>query len=494
LLLKCIKREHQANGELFMRARSIVTPSSSEIISNLNSSVESIVKELQLIELFTTKTFDANSFERLEIALHEKMSKLADMMAAVTLQQAINDTGLDEAEKELIKSSPKKMKNMGRRRITIRMLGGTLATIEANYYHQKSDTKNRGRKGFYPRLLLLGIHDRCTQALGSRISLFATAACSFEEAKRLMQTLYGFRLDIKTIRIVCKRFAMRARASFKAGEVPLEEEFKGRRVVISADGGRIRTRANKRGRKTKKNRSRYKTDWREPKLILIYVVNSDGEKDRKIPPIMDASLDGPDTTFAMLIYYLKKLGVAAADQLLFVSDGAVWIWDRINDLITTLGIDLKQCVLALDFYHAVEHLTDFATQMKWNSTDSKKWVGKQRRRLTNGKLDIFIQEINRHCEGSKNNLLLREQEYFNKHLPHMRYKEIKDKNLPIGSGGVESGIRRVINLRIKGPGIFWHEDMADAMLLLRSFYKAGRWDLLKNMAILGGLRINEYYL
>jgi hypothetical protein len=294
--------------------------------------------------------------------------------------------------------------------------------------------------------------------------------------------------------MICKRFAMRARLCFDAGEVPLEEEFKGKRVVISADGGRVRTRVIKRGKKTRKGRTRYKTDWREPKLILIYVVNEDGEKDRKIPSIMDASLDGPDATFAMLIYYLKKLGVAAADQLLFVSDGAVWIWDRVNDLIAKVGIDLKQCVLALDFYHAVEHLTSFATQKKLSSADAKKWVSKQRRRLLNGNLDIFMQEINQLCEGSKNHLLIREKDYFKKHLSHMRYKEIKDKKLPIGSGGVESGIRRVINLRLKGPGIFWHEDMADAMLLLRSYYKAGRWNLLENMAFLGGLNVNEYYL
>lgn len=476
-----------------MHARS-VTPSSPGIISNLNISVESIVKELQLIELTAIETMDANSFEQFEIALHEKTTKLADMLAAVKLQQTINSAELDEAEKELIKSSSKKMKNMGRRTIMIRMLGGTLVTIEATYYHQKSDTKNRDRKGFYPKLLLLGIHDRCTQALSSRVSLFATAACSFEEAKRLMQTLYGFSLDIKTIRMICKRFAMRARISFKEGDVPIEEEFKGKRVVISTDGGRVRTRVNKRGKKTKKKRNRYKTDWREPKLILIYVVNGDGEKDRKIPPIMDASLDGPDATFAMLIYYLKKLGVGAADQLLFVSDGAVWIWDRVSDLISKVGINVKQCVLALDFYHAVEHLTSFATQKKWSAADAKKWVNKQRRRLLNGKLDIFIQEINQLCEGSKNELLIREQDYFKKHLPHMRYKEIKDKKLPIGSGGVESGIRRVINLRLKGPGIFWHEDMADAMLLLRSYYKAGRWNLLENMAFLGGLYAHDSYL
>jgi hypothetical protein len=108
-----------------------------------------------------------------------------------------------------------------------------------------------------------------------------------------MGTLYGFHLDVKTIRMICKRFAIRARVSFQDEEIPIEEEFKGKRVVISADGGRVRTRVNKRGKKTKKNRSRYKTDWREPKLILIYVVTENAEKDRKIFPIMGFYTNAP---------------------------------------------------------------------------------------------------------------------------------------------------------------------------------------------------------
>jgi hypothetical protein len=320
--------------------------------------------------------------------------------------------------------------------------------------------------------------------------LFATAACSLEEAMRLMETLYGFKLDVKTIRLIFKRFAMRARACFESGEVPLEEEFKGKRVVVSTDGGRVRTRKSKRGKKTKKKRNRYYTDWREPKLLLIYVVNEKGEKDRKIPPFMDASIDGPDAIFNMLLYYLKKLGVGMADQLLFISDGAVWIWERVKKLIIDLGIQLEQCWMALDFYHAVEHLTSIATQKRWKKADAKKWVNKLRKRLLTGKLDRFFEEIEASCNKSKNKILIREREYFKTHLPHMRYKEIKDAHLPIGSGGVESGIRRVINMRLKGPGIFWTEAFADAMLLLRSYYKAGRWNLLKNMAFIGGLSVN----
>ena len=328
-----------------MHARSI-TPSSTEIISDLTISVESLIKEFQQITLSNLDIRDANSLEELEMELHKKAIRLADFISAMKLQEALNCDELNKAGQDLIKAHPKKMKDMGNRKVMIRMLAGTFVTIEATYYHQKSDSKLQSKKGFYPKLLLLGIHDRSTSALCSCASLFATAACSLEEAQRLMSTLYGFDLNIKTIRMICKRFAMRARVSFHDEAIPVGEEFKGRRVVISADGGRVRTRVNKRGKKTKKGRSRYKTDWREPKLILIYAVNENAEKDRSLSPIMDASLNGPDATFAMLLFYLKKLGVASADQLLFVSDGAIWIWDRLTDLIAKLGIESKQCSIS----------------------------------------------------------------------------------------------------------------------------------------------------
>jgi hypothetical protein len=54
-------------------------------------------------------------------------------------------------------------------------------------------------------------------------------------------------------------------------------------------------------------------------------------------------------------------------------------------------------------------------------------------------------------------------------------------NLPIGSGAIESSIRRVVNLRLKGPCTFWYRENAEKMIMLRSFYKAGRWNCLKQM-------------
>ena len=54
--------------------------------------------------------------------------------------------------------------------------------------------------------------------------------------------------------------------------------------------------------------------------------------------------------------------------------------------------------------------------------------------------------------------------------------------MPMGSGSMESAVRRVINLRLKGPGIFWHEEHAEQMFLLRAYYKSNHWQVLTNKA------------
>ena len=48
--------------------------------------------------------------------------------------------------------------------------------------------------------------------------------------------------------------------------------------------------------------------------------------------------------------------------------------------------------------------------------------------------------------------------------------------LPIGSGAIESGIRRVINMRLKSNGMFWLSDNAESILQLRCHYISKRLD------------------
>lgn len=115
------------------------------------------------------------------------------------------------------------------------------------------------------------------------------------------------------------------------------ESFAGRRVVVSCDGGRIRLRENKRGKKTKKGRTRYSGAWREPKLLIIYVVDDKGQLEKSFAPIIDGSLNGPDGVFQLIHDYLSAINIEQADKVLFVADGADFLWNRVPPLIKNLG-------------------------------------------------------------------------------------------------------------------------------------------------------------
>src|SRR5438552_14843975 len=58
----------------------------------------------------------------------------------------------------------------------------------------------------------------------------------------------------------------------------------------------------------------------------------------------------------------------------------------------------------------------------------------------------------------------------------MRYVTLEAHKLPIGSGQIESAVRRVVNLRFKAPGSFWTETTVSGLMHLRAAFKAGRWD------------------
>jgi hypothetical protein len=100
------------------------------------------------------------------------------------------------------------------------------------------------------------------------------------------------------VRRIAYRYAARARLVQQAENVAFEDTVAGRRVVISSDGGRLRLRETKRGPKTKKGRGRYTGAWREPKVLLVYVVDAEGKRDANFVPVMDATLKGPDAVFA----------------------------------------------------------------------------------------------------------------------------------------------------------------------------------------------------
>ncbi len=65
------------------------------------------------------------------------------------------------------------------------------------------------------------------------------------------------------------------------------------------------------------------------------------------------------------------------------------------------------------------------------------------------------------------------ENYFGDHSK-FQYKTFENNHLPTGSGSIESAIRRIINLRIKGTGMFWKRRHAENIIFLRSIVLTGK--------------------
>ena len=71
-------------------------------------------------------------------------------------------------------------------------------------------------------------------------------------------------------------------------------------------------------------------------------------------------MGGPKGTFELLVAELKLRGIAEAKEVIVVTDGASWIWNRTVELPSLLGVPQEKVTRVADFYHAVEHLQAIA--------------------------------------------------------------------------------------------------------------------------------------
>ena len=258
-----------------------------------------------------------------------------------------------------------------------------------------------------------------------------------------------------------------------------ELSFSGRTVYIGIDGGRMRMREPKRGRKPKgKKYPRYDTPWREPKLFTIYMLDEKGRVEKSWTPIHDATRGNADLMFEMLEATLLELPLQQADRVVFIADGAEWIWPRVERLIWRLGVPPSKAIQILDYYHNSETLFELVQlQPKLKEKAQRALYETWKTWMWNGELLKLRKEVLQQLRGKKRKQAITSLNHFDRHAHRMRYPTFKEQGLPIGSGHVESAIRRVINLRIKAPGTFWKKDMGEYFLFLRSQLICGRWPI-----------------
>ena len=449
-------------------------------LEDLDRQVQAVEAQLQATKERGEALGEEAEVEAWEREVEGLAQHFADLLVARRLQLTLCAPEHREKEEAFRRQLRQRYRWQGWREVTVRMTHGTPVRLRARYASRSGSW--RRERGLYPGLLLLGIDEHCTPGRAAEVAQLVVAMGSLEEAERYLRS-HGSEVERKRMRRVTRRMAQRARLAQQAQAVPLGESIAGRQVVVAMDGGRMRIRRPKRGRRTAKRRHRYATPWKEPKLLIVYTLNAEGRQDKQFSPWIDGTLRGPDVLFTWLTSYLQGLHITQADRVQFIADGACWIWHRVQTLVQHLGLRAEQVVQTVDFYHAVEHLTVVVKEIGWSEARRQRWVQEQRRHLRKGRVGWVLDAIDHLRRGRGRNLVLRrERNYFFHNRERMRYAQLKAWHLPLGSEAIESAIRRVVNLRLKGASLFWNEDTAEEMLMLRAFYKAGRWNILKRLA------------
>ncbi len=348
--------------------------------------------------------------------------------------------------------------------------------------------KGRGPEGsgLYPELAAYRISEGCSPNVQSEVGRLV-GLLPIEQA-RVELARKGLDLDEKAIRRIAGELGAQILATrtrdlmrFRRGELPAGDEYAGKRVAVGIDGGRVRVRTVVETTRVggKRKRKKFRIEWREPKVVILFETDKQGRMVRGSRPVVDGTLQGPDALIELIAFHLHRMGAAKAKIVTFAADGATWIWTRLDWVVAQVGLDPSRAVEVLDWCHAVHHVSAALAALPLTESRRTELYVRLRGLLKEGKSRIVIGELKVLAANEPDDSpARREIRYLTKHSDagRLRYDCFRARGVPMGSGAIESTIRRVVNLRLKGNGIYWTEDNAEAVFQLRAAVVSGRWE------------------
>jgi hypothetical protein len=174
---------------------------------------------------------------------------------------------------------------------------------------------------------------------------------------------------------------------------------------------------------------------------------------------------------------LGACGLTEVGQLVAITDGG-------NGLEEALQRHLAEGVTTvLDWYHAAEHLSDFAAvRHPQDEAARQAWAGRAKAILYEQGGEKLLTHLRGIELPAGARAEVREEYrklvgYFENNRHRTDYPSYRSKGWDIGSGPTEAGCK-VIGERLKGSGMRWVEDGAATVAALRALYVSGPklWD------------------
>lgn len=300
----------------------------------------------------------------------------------------------------------------------------------------------------------------------------AALAGSYEAASQDLLTYAGLSIDAKQLQRLVSQLAPVMNRWRQAQQPPQPGPTCGEVMCIGTDGtGAPMRRRYLRGRKGKKG-GRART--REVKVGTVFTHRKPAQPEER--PERDygsttylAAIVSADDFGPLLRNEAIRRGMGSAQSVVFLGDGAVWVWK-----LARLNFPGATCIL--DYYHACEHLSLLSALLYEEGTTVarrryrlwKKWLLKDKisEVITQAKEDLPQKAATR-------KLAKVQIGYLERNCSKMLYRTFRAAGYFIGSGVVEAGCKVVVGQRLKQSGMLWSRKGAEHLLAVRCALLSG---------------------
>ena len=164
----------------------------------------------------------------------------------------------------------------------------------------------------------------------------------------------------------------------------------------------------------------------------------------------------------------ESVGIMQADQQIALSDGG-------SGLESLLQKFFPNAICILDFWHAKEHLVELAQALHpQDEAARRQWLDQWCHDLKHAGGQFILDRLKKlelsHHDANVREVHRQQVVYFTNHQHRMDYPRYVANGWQIGSGPVESACKTVVGNRLKGGGMRWGSNGADAVCHLRAAY------------------------
>jgi len=317
---------------------------------------------------------------------------------------------------------------------------------------------------FYPLDQTWGIHPGEVSPVLGKLLAIAGVEVAFERARRAVQEFLLLEVSDNTIRKQTQLLGEK-QAQCEAGwirdsqdEVWLQDREREKttvpeRLYGSIDGAQVPVGEH----------------WRELKSLSWYQVQPVyGQAASKAQEISYHCAITPAEEFGPLLWATGiRRQADRAQELIFVCDGARWIWNLI-------ALYFPDAIQIVDWYHACEYLTPIAEAVFSLPEKRKNWLQKVTEWLWQGKIKRVIRACRRYSQHAlAAEAAQRAVSYYTNNQQRMDYADYRKHGFWIGSGTVESACKQIATARLKIAGARWTLDGAIATAKARAAWLTG---------------------